>query len=284
MLSQLVTYIILFGIFMFSVKIIFMGGRGRRYRDDGRGKSLMASCITSFIFVIFAVFFFKSPFLINICSDLPFFQYVVSIFSGINNFDSATLNHWIKEIPLWQELFKTIVFLGIFIFLQILLDKIFEFSKEFLEGSSLLKGMVMDILVTIAAAFFSNLIANMFFFKFSSVISGEIWSGLKIWINVLMVFIEILIMGGILAAIFLVFPGLIATKWLIVNIVAALAKLLGCYMFVILTYCMLNIEEVFNQIGTMIIIIIGMILCLSSLGFTSILSSKYGDIDYKSRR
>lgn len=261
------TYFIIFIISITLIRICLMGGKGKRYKDNNQGISLITICITSIIILALCVVFFRSPFLINLCKDLPFFGVALTIIDGFNNFDlSMVIDLFsIKHVNVFEESFKTILFLGTFLGIKIIVDKVFGDISNII---------VKTLIIDMWGALFSATLANILIISFNGIYNGDSSTLID---KILIVVGEIGMVAAIIFLFFVFLPAKKLVPWLVANLVSGIAKLIGTYILIIDLYIICNNETFVESIGCIVIAA----LAVGAMIASCFLSLLFGDINYK---
>lgn len=212
--------------------------------------------------VLVAVIFFlvclRNGIFIEMLSNIPFIGLVVDAFEGY--FD-VTSN--IAPQPTTQifalEIFKTVVFLIIFYFVGIITDYVCSVGKHeyyadikklFLKPISIFLKYFLSALIT---AYATTMVIN----KILSLLNGQpILSVITFF-----VLVALLVVAGF----FLMADSLVQyVKWAVVNVIlGSVLRLVAIECFIVYVYFLLNVPGMFEGIGSIIVMMIGISICIA---------------------
>ena len=200
--------------------------------------------------------------------DIPFLDGMISFFENRTNLKLGITGTSAGK-AFWVTLLSVVVYLIIFPAVSKVINLILSVGSEEKSG---LKAGVTRVMMKIAGLFFSALLTGLVRLFLLE------WLYENIHVNrIIMTIMSVGIAGAALAVLFFVVgvPIVVYVLWVLGKIVfASTVKLLATEFFLIFMYYIMNIPGVFEQTGTLILMIVGILACIGAVTGTEIFENK----------
>ena len=223
-----------------------------------------------------------SGFFISILANTPFIGQVVEVFQNYFGVTSSGLPAISTGQVFAMEICKTILYLIIFYFMSIAAEQLASVGRHELY-SSFKKIFLFPVSIFIKY-FLSALITTM--------ITSFVMDFLKDWMasqTILSIVLFIVVTLLLLAAgFFLMGDNLVQyVMWVLVNVIgASVLRLVAIEALVVYAYFILNVPGAFDGVGSVVIAIIGIVICIGSMFGTEFFEDwvPVGDVKHYYRR
>lgn len=211
--------------------------------------------------VVIFLYCLHSGIFISILANTPFIGSVVAVFRNYFGVTSSTPSPFTTGQNFAMEICKTILYLIIFYFMGIAARQLTSVGRH--ELYSTFKKVFLFPVSIFVKYFLSALITTL--------ITGCAMDFLKDWIasqTILSTLLFIIITLLLLAAGFLLMGDNLVqyVLWVMVNVIgASVLRLVAIEALVVYAYYILNVPGMFDGVGTIVIMVIGIFICIGSM-------------------
>lgn len=222
----------------------------------------MTHLITTGIMIIITLFLFKSGWLLQFLDNVPFISNVTAFVNGLLGLAPGTVMPGTGTVFL-TEFLKSLIYLIIFSvvdkFSRILLD--IGVGKR--EKNPFLIELIAHPLKTVASAFFSALFTCFVIELLNPYIEGifNLSNWLALGVSTVTFVLFMCLAFFLLGKPFAEFMSYIAGAVIFSSVV----KLISMEFIIVFLYYLLNVPEIFDSVGTLVILVIGISCCIGSI-------------------
>ncbi len=221
----------------------------------------MTQLIATGIMILITLFLFKSGWLLQFLDNVPFISNVVSFVNGMLGLATGAIPQGTGKI-FFTEFFKSLVYLIIFSMVDKISNQLLDIGVGRREKNSFIIELIAHPMRATASAFFSALF-TCFVVELINPYIGQFFNQSKLLVLGVS---TVTIIGLIcLAFFFLRKPMVEFALYMFGVIFSSVVKLVAMEFIIVLLYYLLNIPGVLDNVGTLVIIVIGLACCVGSI-------------------